>query len=231
MKTWHRIMLLNLVLLSLLALGVWRVGQQWRLFEATRTLEAIGAQAGPGPAAAAMPPLQETTTEGWEDIATQNPFSFDRSSFVYEPENASIRGTDQPVLLGTLMLGGDRMAMMAPAGARNNRSSTTLRVGEEIDGWELVEVREKSVVIEAGTISETVVMNDPSALVPRAAQASSTPSGVTAPVVVSATPAVSEPPRSWPEPTPGAPGRAVDPVPGGERTIRTPFGTVRVPER
>ncbi len=177
MKTWHRIMLLNLVLLILLALGVWRVGQQWRLFEATRTLEAIGAQAGPGPAAAAMPPLQETTTEGWEDIATQNPFSFDRSSFVYEPENASIRGTDQPVLLGTLMLGGDRMAMMAPAGARNNRSSTTLRVGEEIDGWELAEVREKSVVIEAGTISETVVMNDPSALVPRAAQASSTPSG------------------------------------------------------
>ena len=58
------------------------------------------------------------------------------------------------------------MAMVA-SGKPGNRNYRPMRVGETIDGWTITQIMDKSIVIKANSIEDSVLMNDPSAQVPR----------------------------------------------------------------
>ena len=135
------------------------------------------------------------------------------------------------------------MAMLAPADARNARSYLPTRIGETVDGWELVEIGSKSVVVESNSVRTTVFMNDPSAVIPRETARARPAPRANEPVVVSsespgpsqtagtsATVSAPNPPSRG-----GVAGaRRVEPgsaVPDGMREVRTPWGTFQVPVR
>lgn len=244
MKTWQQFLVLNLILALGVAAGAWKVITNWQRFEATHTVEAVQPDADAFDVASVRESQPEATAGSWDEIAIMNPFSFDRSDIAYTPEAGTAEIRDKPLLLGTMSLGGDPMAMLAPADARNARSYLPTRIGETVDGWELVEIGSKSVVVESNSVRTTVIMNDPSAVIPRETARATRPAPrANEPVVVSSeaarppqtagTSAAVSPPNP---PSQGgvAGARRVEPgsaVPDGMREVRTPWGTFQVPVR
>lgn len=104
--------------------------------------------------------------QDWTAIAEQNLFSFDRNDLAIEPVGAPSAAGPRPFLFGTISLGTESMAMLA-TGNQGNRDYRPVRLGQSIDGWELIEILEKSVRIRSGNVEATVSMNDPTARMPR----------------------------------------------------------------
>ena len=97
----------------------------------------------------------------WTEIVTKNPFSFDRNDIAIvapsrppappqEPPRAP-----KPVLFGTFGIGDNWQATLA-SGQAGNRKSRPMKVGETIDGWQIVEIHQNSVVVVSGAFRETV---------------------------------------------------------------------------
>ncbi len=108
----------------------------------------------------------EPGVQVWTGIADQNPFSFDRTDISIEVAEAPVPAGPLPILFGTVSFGTAPMAMLA-TGDPGNRDYRPMRVGDVIDGWELVEIQAKSVLVESGGVRETVIMNDPTAQMSR----------------------------------------------------------------
>src|SRR5438094_218192 len=109
----------------------------------------------------------------WTDIPSHNPFSFDRTDIaILEPKAPppppapKIPVGPKPVLFGTLSIGKEPMALIGP-GKPGNRDYKPMMVGEIIDGWTLVSISDKSVVMKGNDVQETIAMNDPTAQIPR----------------------------------------------------------------
>jgi hypothetical protein len=123
-----------------------------------------------------------------------------------------------------MSLGKEMMAMIAP-GKPGSRDYKPMKVGETIDGWTIVSISDKSLVVKANDVEETIVMNDPTAQVPRehTRTIEAPPPSVTS---------VGGPPTSAPQ----APSAAAQPAAAqpagqpGRRTITqvTPFGVRQV---
>ena len=134
------------------------------------------------------------------------------------------------MLFGTLSLGKEPMALIGP-GKPGNRDYKPMKVGEIIDGWTLVSISDKSVVMKGNDVQETIAMNDPTAQIPRDHTRTEV---APAPVVTSAgglppppaTPAVSSPQQ------PGTRGQQPAQQPGQRRrtTQITPFGIREIEE-
>jgi hypothetical protein len=60
------------------------------------------------------------------------------------------------LLFGTFSIGKDWQAMMGSGQPGANRKTRVVKVGEEIDGWKLAEIQDKSVVITSGAARETI---------------------------------------------------------------------------
>src|SRR5206468_2142230 len=108
-------------------------------------------------------------------------------------------------------------------GKPGNRNYRSMKAGEVVDGWTIIEISEKSIVIEANSVRESVIMNDPSAQLERdhtrtlvSAPAPVTSFAQPAPAAAIAAPA---PPTATSQPVTGQgqPRRRVIQV--------TPFGT------
>jgi hypothetical protein len=163
----QRLVAIDVLLITLLAYGGFRFRQDWLAFWTTHRVENIQAASE---TISTTPPVvvpAGSTLDDWTAIAVRNPFSFDRSDvpvIASQPTGEPVG--PKPILFGTMSLGQGLVAMMA-TGQPGNRNARPMHVGELLDGWELVEIQEKSVVVRTGDRRENVIMNDPTAQVPR----------------------------------------------------------------
>ena len=185
-------------------------------------------------------PLIPDTEEGagspdWTLVSDQNLFSFDRTDLAVAAPVAPLAIGPRPILFGTMSLGDGPVALLT-TGEGGGRESRPYRVGQTIRGWALVEIANKSVVVENGGIRTTILMNDPTAQVPRGtgrtiASGSATPQVSTVGVASPGSTVQSSVARTAATPAAPAPSEITeDNVPPGFRIQRTPgFGNIVVP--
>jgi len=223
--TWRRLLILNMLLVAVLVAGVLRVRRSWLEFSATHRVDAVKAE--PEPARAVPAAVSITAaTQDWTDISLKNPFSFDRNDVaVVAPKQMTPRQA-KPVLFGTMAVGNEWVAMMGP-GLSGGRASRPIRVGQSLEDWQVVEIRDKSVTVAAadGT-RETVIMNDPTAQVARTYERTT---AAAAPPAAGAMPPASAPPApapstAAPAPATAQPAAAAQP---SDEYLDTPFGRVK----
>ena len=176
----------------------------------------------------------EPEVQRWTDISDENLFSFDRNDISVEAAEVAVVAGPLPILFGTVSFGTAPMAMLA-IGAIGNRDYRPMHVGEVIDGWTLVEIQSKSVVVESGGMRETVIMNDPTAQMARDQSRTIARTGATAQVSTVQAPRSSEaqssPVVNGDASRPATPNPAtISPqnVPPGFMIQQTPFGNVLV---
>ena len=213
----RRILFLDAVLVTVLVIGVLKFREDWAAFESIRQVSAIQVQPEAFPVIPLNAASAASETADWTEIATLNPFSFDRNDVaIMKAVPPPVPSGPKPILFGTMSLGADPIAMLAP-GQAGNRNYLPVKVGEVVDGWTLLEIQQKSVVVASNGIQQTLIMNDPTARVPRAAGRSSANRTAPPPVII---------PNAQPAPSAAAPAAPGAP-PGMRRvTIQTPFGTI-----
>jgi hypothetical protein len=226
---WRRLLLLDLVLATALVFGVLQVKESWREFEATHRPENIQPEKETVRGFQGSTPVA-TTAEDWTDISVKDPFSFDRNDVSIVAPKQAPPNLPKPVLFGTMAIGNDRIAMLASA--QSGRTSRPIKVGESLDDWEVVEIRDKAVVVTNSTgIRETLIVNDPKAQVARSSERTGATTASAPPPVTVITPTPSQPSASTggdvvrPQ-TPATPPPS--PSTGGcpDGILQTPFGPV-----
>jgi hypothetical protein len=218
-----RIWIFNLMLGGLLVWGVSRLQDGWVSFDRIHGAGRIQgqlaagetsrvAQAAPGAVSAAV------SAEGWEDIAARNPFSVDRNDLdVVEVSRPPVTNP-KPVLFGTLLLGDQRLALLGKAGA-GNRDRQPVKVGEDFDGWRIVEIADKSAVVAANGVQESLIVGK--VQIDRRSERTASPAMVSAPAAPQSTmPAPAASPRAA---SPDAGKPPAEPPPG-TRVVPNPFG-------
>lgn len=224
----RRLVILDSVLVILLGLGGAKVRQDWRAFGPAHQVSAIQPKAETFPTLPAAGPATGGGASDWTDIPSHNPFSFDRNDIaILAPSEPPKPVGPRPILFGTMALDDGRVAMLA-SGQAANRNSRPMKVGQTIDGWTVVEIQAKSVVIEANSTRETVIMDDPTVQVPRD-YTRTLASAAPAPAVMQ--------PMSQPAAVPSSATSGTPSTSSGfsqnatqeprVRILQTPFGTVR----
>jgi hypothetical protein len=230
---------INLLLLAVVVVAVFQSYIGWAAFGVSHDPNAIQYEGEAFGSPLAPESLGGAGSPDWTLVSDQNLFSFDRNDLAIVAPAAPLATGPRPILFGTMSLGGGPVALLATRDGED-RDSRPYSVGQTIAGWELVEIANKSVVVASGGLRTTILMNDPTAQVPRGtgrtiAAGSATPQvstiGVVSPgptvqstVARTATPAAVPPPSEITE----------DNVPPGFRIQRTPgFGNiiVRIPEQ
>ena len=218
---WQRLLVINLLLAGLLAAGVLKVRRNWREFETSHRVEAI--QAEPE-AARTIPAISEALArpDDWTEIPTKNLFSFDRNDIaIVAPKDVQQAGP-KPLLFGTMSIGNESVAMLAPA---QGRQSTAMKIGESINNWQLVEIQKDSVVMAANGVRTTIGLNDAPRDHTRTGAASGPSAAVT---IVSAPSASAASSGTTPPPLPSTPPPNPTPGQGKGHWMYTPFGNVWV---
>jgi len=227
----RRIWILDLILFALLVAIATRFHNEWIMFKATHQPGAIEPQREQFGKFPSSLPTNTPAPSNWTDIPSRNPFSFDRTDVaILEPKAPpppAVKLGPKPVLYGTLSIGTDVIAMVGSTKPGNQKS---MKVGEVIDGWTIVSIGDKTMVIKGNEAQETVVMNDPTVAIPRDHSRTldvTTPNNV---VSISAPPAA-----PTPQPAPAPQPAAANPQPqqqGQRRRVQqiTPFGIREIEE-
>lgn len=220
----RRLIVLDVILVVLIALGGMRVRQDWRTFVATHDVAAIQPGAMTFPSLPNQANAQNAPNSDWTEIPTKDPFSFDRNDVDIVPVvQVSRPAGPKPVLFGTMIIGNDKTAFISPPG---NRTSRPMKVGETIEGWKVIEIAVKTVEVESDSERQTLVINDPVANVGRDYGKNPVPTGggvtfTTPPATTTPTNIQSTPPGTTTTPPPPPTG------PQGQRQghwEQTPFG-------
>lgn len=217
-------MLLNAVLLAVLVAGTVRLYHDAMTFSATHRVDQIQPESDkplPKPVDSSGPAAKQD----WPDIAAHDPFSFDRNDvpIVVTPPAPQQPKRPKPLLYGTIRLGKDPMAMLGIADA-NSRSSHAVHVGEVFDGWTVAEILDKTVTVKWEQVTESLVMDDPTAQPAR--DYSKTGASVPAPtpmVAVATATAPATAPSAAANPT-AQPTTTVSPTGKKQTVVQTPFG-------
>jgi hypothetical protein len=224
----RRLLFLNVALLALVVLGVVRLRHNVEAFAAGHRVDQIKPDSDkPLPkavAAAAVAAKQE-----WPDIAAHDPFSFDRNDVAIVVSTAAAQQPKRPkpVLYGTISFGKNPMALLAP-GDSPVRSSRPVHAGDVFDGWNVVEIQDKTVIVKWDEVKETLIIDPTAAQATRVYPTSTTPPPPQVQTIASTGPAataVSTPPTSSQLTAPTTPGSATCKK---EITVNTPFGPNKV---
>jgi hypothetical protein len=218
---WRRLLVLDLLLAAVLAFGVVRIRASWNEFQATHRVESI--QPEPEPAKNVPPLVVVSAAPGdWTEISVKNPFSFDRQDIPIVAPKQAAPTQPRPLLSGIISIGNENVAMLASA--QGGRNSQPIKVGESIDGWEVIEIQDRSVIVSAANgVRETIQMGDVrSRIYDRTGTNLAAGPAVN---VVNTTPqAPATPTANSPAPTAAAPQTGFG-QPTGEM-LQTPFGPV-----
>src|SRR3989454_2632608 len=168
-----RIWIVNVSLFAVLVAASVRFYNEWLMFTATHQTDAVEPDREKFAKLGLSLPPNAPAPANWTDIPSHNPFSFDRTDIaILEPKAPppppapKVTVGPKPVLFGTIISGNDPVAMVAP-GKPGNREYKPMKIGETIDGWTIVSIADKSVGIKGNEIQETILMNDPTAQIPR----------------------------------------------------------------
>src|SRR5437899_7785244 len=148
-----RIWLVNVALFAVLIAAAVRFHNEWIMFKATHQTGAVEPDREKFAKLGLSLPPNSPAPANWTDIPSHNPFSFDRTDIaILEPKApppppATPPGP-KPVLFGTVSFGQDLMAMVGP-GKPGNRQYKAMKRGEVIDGWTIVSISDKSIVVRA----------------------------------------------------------------------------------
>ena len=214
----RRLLILNLALVAIVVAAGVRLHNDWMNFEATHQTAIIQPEPEPVPQVSAAAVQNPSAPADWVDIPSHNPFSFDRTDIpILEPAAPPRPSGPKPILFGTMSLGKDVLAMVGSGQPPGNRTFKPMKVGEVIDGWTITKILDKSIVIKANEIEDSVLMDDATAQVPRDYGRSTTPAP--APAATVSQPSAPAPSALSIPPQPGAGQR-------GRRRIlqQTPFG-------
>ena len=156
----RRTVQINLALLGLAALWVTLLAGNRGPFEAERRLD------GPAPGAAAAASPGSASPASASDaaaIAGHHLFHLDRHNEL--PEEATEEAKESlgpaPVLMGTMGIGGEDLALMVSRGSRSSGGLyRRLKVGEALDGYTLLRVEGDRVVMKAGATEVKVSIDD-----------------------------------------------------------------------
>jgi hypothetical protein len=162
----RRLLLLDLLLVAVLVAGSLKIRAGWLEFRAAHRVESVQPAAEP---AISLPAMRAAAPggENWTEIVARNPFSFDRNDVAIlappPPSPAAAAAAAKPVLpkpflFGTFGIGKTWQATLA-SGQPGNRKSKVMAIGESIDGWQLVEIHNGSVVVLNGAVRETLSMD------------------------------------------------------------------------
>lgn len=221
----RRIILLDIALLVLLCFGGYQLRLTWQSFWPMHQVTTIRPAAEP-PVTLPVPVSRPPVNENWTEIPARNPFSFDRNDIdVVAPVEAvavAVPTGPKPVLFGIMFLDNQRLALLSP-GQPGNRSFRPMKAGESIDGWKVLSIAEKSTVVESNGVQQTLILNDPTAQLPRE-------SVRTAPVGSAVTTSVGSqqsvaPPVASSSTNPAVSNAPALPPGTKTRTVQTPFGT------
>src|SRR6266480_4021406 len=167
----RRIWILDITLLALLAAIAVRFHNEWIMFTATHQTGAIEPQREQFAKLPSGLPANAPAPANWTDIPTHNPFSFDRTDVaILEPKAPppppapAVKLGPKPVLYGVMSIGSN---VMASVGTTRPGSQKFMKVGEVIDGWTIVSIADRSMVIKGNDVQQTVIMNYPTVHVDR----------------------------------------------------------------
>src|SRR5262245_60122463 len=200
----RRLILLNILLVAVITAGIVRLRHNVITFSAEHQVSRIQPASEKSlPSVAAM--VVPAENHEWSEIATRNPFSFDRNdvNLVITPAAAQQARRPKPILFGVMKVGTDQLAMLA-AGDGASRSSRPVRIGEVFDGWTLLEIQDKSVTVRWDQTKESLIMNDPTAQVARDYTKTSGSGGSPAPATSVSAPTSSAPPAASPVQAPAS---------------------------
>ena len=224
----RRLLILNVVLVAVLIAMAVRVRNDWMNFEATHRIAAIQPEPEAVPNVALAASANTGTAEDWTEIPSHNLFSFDRTDVpILEPVAPPKPPGMKPILFGTISLGKEPLAMVASGQPPGNRNYRPMRIGEVIDGWTITEILDKSITIKADQVQDSVLMNDPSAQVPRETARTAAAAG---PVVSTSQPPPASSGLTVPSALTAPPPSQSSTPPRGRRRIlqQTPFGVREV---
>src|SRR5438477_2491678 len=167
----RRIWILNLALLALLVALATRFHNEWIMFSATHQTGAVEPEREKFANLPSGVPPNAPAPSNWTDIPTHNPFSFDRTDIaILEPKAPPpppaplVKLGPKPVLYGVMSIGSN---VMASVGTTRPGSQKFMKVGEVIDGWTIVSIADRTMVIKGNDVQQTVIMNDPTVDVQR----------------------------------------------------------------
>ncbi len=224
--TWRRLLLLDVALVAALIYGFVRVRQSWVNFESNHRVDAVRAEKEPArnlPAIASF----NGTIEDWTEISTKDPFSFDRNDVPIVAPKLPSPTQPKPILFGTMSIGNDWIAMLAPAQG-GNRVSQSVKVGQSVGEWQVVEIRDKSVVVSGENgVRQTIDIAEATAQGRTYERTGS--AAPSAPPVTVVTPTASAPQTAPVNGPPGSPNPAATPASAEQpkpRILITPFGPI-----
>ena len=156
----RRTVQVNLLLLGLAVLWVYLLADNWGMAEGEGRLDSPGPEAA---TAASSRPASRASASDAGAIAGHHLFHSDRHNDL--PEEALEEPEEQrrpaPVLMGTMGLGGEDVALMVSGGSRSSGGLyRRLKVGEELDGYTLVRIEADRVVMKTGAREIKVGMHD-----------------------------------------------------------------------
>src|SRR5207237_2482042 len=132
------------------------------------------------------------------------------------------------VLFGVMSVGSEKIALLSPG--RTGRDSRPLKVGESVDNnWQVAEINDKSVVVVAANgTRQTVILNDPTAQVPRSMEKTGNGAPGAANVINATSSVAAGTPANTNTPTSTSPETQPRQPAGADGYMNTPFGRVKI---
>ena len=100
-------------------------------------------------------------------IVDNNLFALDRNNVIPPEPEASVINKPKPTLTGILGFGGQDLALMLPADAKDSRDYRQLKIGDTIDGYTLVKFLDQKVTMSVGGKELEIPLSEPTKLVAR----------------------------------------------------------------
>src|SRR5437870_9365952 len=160
----RRIWILDIALLALLTAIALRFHNEWIMFTAIHQAGAVEPEREQFANLPSGVPPNAPAPANWTDVPSHNPFSFDRTDIaILEPKAPppppppKIQLGPKPVLYGTMSIG---IEMMAFVGTAKAGSQKPMKAGQVIDGWTIVSIADKQMLLKGNDVEQTVIMND-----------------------------------------------------------------------